>query len=106
MGSNLAEGDGFLRTTKIYSMPSFRVEVKPLVSCCKILWHVNFSKYEQRYIVRPNSSYSLPVHPALLLDNPACRIARKLWWTNQEFSHVSIISPCFSMLIYHLRDEQ
>jgi hypothetical protein len=35
-----------------------------------------------------------------------CRIARGLWWTNQELSPVDIIPPRFSMLIYHLGDEQ
>jgi len=30
----------------------------------------------------------------------AGRIARELWWTNQEFIYVDIIPPWFSMLIY------
>jgi hypothetical protein len=34
----------------------------------------------------------------------AGRIARELWWMNQEFPPVNIISPWFSMLIYHLGD--
>jgi hypothetical protein len=33
-------------------------------------------------------------------------IVRELWWTNQEFSTADIIPPCFSMLMYHLGDEQ
>jgi hypothetical protein len=33
------------------------------------------------------------------------RIARELWWTNQEFCPVDIIPPWFSMLI-RLGDEQ
>jgi hypothetical protein len=37
----------------------------------------------------------------------AGRIARELWWKNQEFSSVNtIIPPWFSMLIYHMGDEQ
>jgi hypothetical protein len=32
----------------------------------------------------------------------AGRVARQLWWTNQDFSPVDIIPPQFSMLIYHL----
>jgi hypothetical protein len=32
----------------------------------------------------------------------AARIARELWWMNQEFSPVSIIPPWFSAHIYHL----
>jgi hypothetical protein len=31
--------------------------------------------------------------------------ARELWWTKQEFASVDIIPPWFSMLIYHLGDE-
>jgi hypothetical protein len=34
------------------------------------------------------------------------RIVRELWWMNQEFSFVIIIPPWFSMLMYHLGDEQ
>jgi hypothetical protein len=33
-------------------------------------------------------------------------IAWELWWTNQESSSVDIAPPLFSMLIYHLGDEQ
>jgi hypothetical protein len=36
------------------------------------------SKYEQRYFERPNSSFPLPVPPALILDDSADRIARAL----------------------------
>jgi hypothetical protein len=36
----------------------------------------------------------------------AGRIAKKLWWTNQELSSIVIIPPWLSMLIYHLWDEQ
>jgi hypothetical protein len=42
----------------------------------------------------------------LLPDDSAGTIARGLWWTNQEFLPVGIIPPRFSMLIYHLGDEQ
>jgi hypothetical protein len=43
----------------------------------------------------------------LLPDDSAGRIARELWWTSQEFSSASIIiSLWFSMLKYHLGDEQ
>jgi hypothetical protein len=40
VGSNPAKGDGILRAIKICSMGSFRGEVKALVPCHKILWHV------------------------------------------------------------------
>jgi quinol-cytochrome oxidoreductase complex cytochrome b subunit len=36
----------------------------------------------------------------------AGRIARELWWTNEDLSHVDIIPPWFFMPIYHLGDEQ
>jgi hypothetical protein len=39
-GSNPAEDDGFLRSIKIHSTPSFGGEVKPSVPCRKILQHV------------------------------------------------------------------
>jgi hypothetical protein len=48
----------------------------------------------------------LQVPPDLLLGDSAGGTARKLWWTTQEFSLVDIISPWFSMFIYHLGDEQ
>jgi hypothetical protein len=57
------------------------------------------SKYEQRFFTVPNS-FPLPISPVLLLDDFAGRIARELWWMNQEFSPVDIISPWFAMLIY------
>jgi hypothetical protein len=42
----------------------------------------------------------------LLLDSSAGRIAiTAVWWMNQ-FSPVDILPPWFSMLIYHLGDEQ
>jgi hypothetical protein len=36
----------------------------------------------------------------------AGRIARELWWKNQESSSVDNIPSWFSMPIYHLGDEQ
>jgi hypothetical protein len=44
----------------------------------------------------------------LLLCNKmtADSITIKFWWTSQEFFYVDIIPPWFSMLIYHLGDEQ
>jgi hypothetical protein len=62
------------------------------------------SKNEQRYFVRPNSSF--PVSPTLLLNDSDGRSARELWWTKQESFPADIILPCFFMLIYHLRDKQ
>jgi hypothetical protein len=45
--------------------------------------------YEKEYFLRQNSSFSLPVHTALLLGDSAGGIARELWWTNQEFYPVN-----------------
>jgi hypothetical protein len=66
----------------------------------------NRSKHEQSYLLRPYSYLPSPVHPALLLDYSAGRIAGELWWTNQKFSPVCIIPPLFSMPIYHVGDEK
>jgi hypothetical protein len=62
-------------------------------------------KYEQKYFARPNSSFPSPDPPASC-QMTAGRIARELWWTNQEISSVDNIPPWFSMLMYHLGDEQ
>jgi hypothetical protein len=59
----------------------------------------NPSKYEINKII------SLPAPLVFPLYDCAGRIARELWWTNQEFSPVDIIPPLFSMFIYHLGDE-
>jgi hypothetical protein len=42
----------------------------------------------------------------LLPDDSADRIAIELWFTNHEFCPADIIPPRFSMLIYHLGDEE
>jgi hypothetical protein len=55
----------------------------------------NLKSHEINHLLRP-------VPPALLLDDSACRIARDLWWKNQEFPPVGTIPPCFFMLICHL----
>jgi hypothetical protein len=55
--------------------------------------------HEQKYFVRPNSSFLSPVPPAYY-QVTAGRISRELWWANQEFSFVSIIP------FIHLEDEQ
>jgi hypothetical protein len=40
MVSYPTKDEGFLRTIKTYSTPSFRREIKLPTSCRKILWHV------------------------------------------------------------------
>jgi hypothetical protein len=62
--------------------------------------------HKQRYFTGQIHHFVCQVPPNLLLDDSVGRIARKLWWTNQEISLVNIIPPWFSMLIYHLGDEQ
>jgi hypothetical protein len=57
------------------------------------------SKFKAKFII-PFACSS-----CLLPDDSAGRIARELWWTNQ-FSSVNFIPPWFSMLMYHLADEQ
>jgi hypothetical protein len=102
-GFKPGQGDGFSTTIKIRSTPSFTVKVKPETPCRKILHHVKITcNYEQKYFARPNSSLLPPFYQMTLL----LEIARKLWWTNQEFPFLDFISPWFSMLIYLLGDQQ
>jgi hypothetical protein len=61
--------------------------------------------YEEKYFARPNPSFPLPI-PSACYRMTTGRNARELWWTNQEFSYFNIIPLWFSMLIYHLGDEQ
>jgi hypothetical protein len=73
-----------LRAIKVCSTPSFGGEVKPEALCCKILWHVRITSKSKRYTLHGQIHHSLP-------DVPASRIARELWWTNQEVSSVNIM---------------
>jgi hypothetical protein len=41
-----------------------------------------------------------------MLEDFADRIARELWWTNQEFDPFDIVPPWLSILIFYMRDEQ
>jgi hypothetical protein len=36
----------------------------------------------------------------------AGRIARELWWTNQEFSSLDVVSQWLTILVYYLKDDQ
>jgi hypothetical protein len=82
-------------------MPSFGGEVKLEVPC-KILWHLG--SMNKNNLARLNSSFPSPIPPACYQMTTG-RIARELWQTNQEFSSVDI-PPWFSILIYHVGDEQ
>jgi hypothetical protein len=62
-------------------------------------------KYEQRYFEVQIHHFLCQVPPDLLLFDSAGRIARELWRKNQV-SPVDIILPRFSILMYHLGDEE
>jgi hypothetical protein len=64
------------------------------------MWKIH-SKYERDTSQGQIHHFLRSVPPAVLLDDYAGRIARKLWWTNPEFSLAGIIPSRFSMLIYH-----
>jgi hypothetical protein len=49
-GSNPAEDDGFLMAIKIHSTTFFKGDVKPMVPCHKILWHIK-NPYSMREIL-------------------------------------------------------
>jgi hypothetical protein len=96
----------FLRAINILTTPYFWWEVKPGAPCRKVLHHLKITyKYEQKCFARLNSH---PFHHSscLLADVSAGNIARDLSLASQEFSSAYIITPCFSMLIYHLEDQE
>jgi hypothetical protein len=75
-GSNLAKDDGFVRTTKICSMTSFREKVKPSVPCSKILqWVKEPYDHKRRYFT---DKISHQVSPASLLEVSAGNCQRAL----------------------------
>jgi hypothetical protein len=92
-----------LRTIKIRSTPSFRGEVNPEAPWRKILLHVK-EVYKVLTKIFYNAKFimSFASSSALLLDDYTGRIAKELWWTNDEFFPVNIHPQWFSMLIYHL----
>jgi hypothetical protein len=53
-----------------------------------------------------NPPFPCPYPPDLLLDGYAGRIAREHSGGHWEFSPVNIIPPYFSILIFHLENEQ
>jgi hypothetical protein len=78
-GSNLAKDNGFLRLIKIQSMTSFGVKAKPLVPCCKILWHVKEPhKYERDTSKAKFSSHFSPSF--------SCFATKCLYWKLPERS--------------------
>jgi hypothetical protein len=81
------------------------VIIKLLIIAIRILSNTP-KKYVKIYFESKYSSLHSPVFPAFLLDDSVGRTVSELWWMNQEFSPVDKILPWFSMLIYHLGDEQ
>jgi hypothetical protein len=68
--------------------------MKPLAQYRKILRHaIEPFKMCKRYFVRQNLSFPSAVHPAFHVYDSAGRIARDLWWKNEDFSSVDIIPP-------------
>jgi hypothetical protein len=55
---------------------------------------------------RQNLSFPFAKFLPICYYMTAGRTARELWWTNQEFSFVDVIPPCFYMFIYDLGDEE
>jgi hypothetical protein len=95
-------GDGFLRVIKIHSMPSFGGKAKPSAPFSKTLQHVKITvKREQRRFKGKIHHFLCQVPTILLLDGSSDRIARVLWWMNQEFSPVNIIPPFLHAHISH-----
>jgi hypothetical protein len=87
-GSVPAESDALSTAIKIRSVTSFRGEVKPLASCLDILRHVKnpFRSMNKDTSLGQINHFLRPVTSALLLDHSAGKVARELWWSEQEFS--------------------
>jgi hypothetical protein len=60
-------------------------------------------KYEKKNTLEGDIQYLFAIFLLLRYKMTVGKIARELWWTNQELSLVNIIS--LSILIYHLGDE-
>jgi hypothetical protein len=76
VGSNPAEGDGFLREIKIRSTTSFGGEIKPSVPCHDILWHVK-DPYSMKEIL-VSKIHGHQVFPALYQVS-LLGTAREVW---------------------------
>jgi hypothetical protein len=89
------------------STPSFRGEVKlQLLSFDFMSCKNSLSSISKKILQNTKFIISFAHSSCLLPDDSAGRIVRDLWWMDQEFSSVDFIPPWFSMLIYHLEDEQ
>jgi hypothetical protein len=89
--------DRFVRAIEICSAPSFG-GVGNLPAPFRNFYGIKKSlTYEKRYFEGHIHNFLRQVPPDLLLDESASRIARELWWTNQE------LSPCRyrSVMVLH-----
>jgi hypothetical protein len=101
-GSNPAEGHRFIREVKTLSTSSSELKIKPSDLCCKILGMLKIhSKCEERYFVRPNSSFPSQVPPALILDDYWQDCQRALV-DKSGFYPVDITPPEFPVLACNL----
>jgi hypothetical protein len=91
---------------KIHRTCSSGGKIKLSVSCHKFYSTLKNVRNMKEIFAKQNLSFLSPVPPALLIDDSAGRIARLLWRTNKEYFPLDIIPAWFSMLIYHLGDEQ
>jgi hypothetical protein len=93
-------GDGILRATKIRSTSFFGGEIKPSSPCRKSLWHVkNHLQVWTKLLCKVKFIIILSRSSSLQPNDTTVRIYGELWWTNQEFFSVDIISPWFFLLI-------
>jgi hypothetical protein len=90
-GFKPGRGDGFLRAIKIPQRNFLRMgskaersHVARFYAMLKIRWRISDTDMQNSHSF-VQSSYSLP-------DVSACKTARELWWTTQEFSPGGIIT--------------
>jgi hypothetical protein len=89
---------------KILSTPSFGAEVK-LWAPCRYICDKLKDPTSMKVIFSRQNSFPSPCSPALLLDDCWYNCQRALVDKSRVFL-VDIITPWFSMLIYHLGDKQ
>jgi hypothetical protein len=102
-GFKPSRGDGFLRTIKIRSTPSFRWEIKPEAPCRTILRHVKITcKYQQKYF---KDKFSL-----LSSIPPTCCQATLLIGLPESYDGRVRSFPCrnhhLDMVLFAMRDDE
>jgi hypothetical protein len=105
-GLKPGQGNGFLRVIKVCSTPSFRGEVKPEAPCRKVLWHEKYHLQVWTEILnKAKFSSHLPIPPACYQMSLLVGLLESSGGQIRVFP-VNIMPPWFTMLIYHLWDEQ